>query len=324
VLLFTSNRPCGELYAGGLSRRYFLPFVELLEARLVQVRVGGGLDYRLEGAAAGAGPAGAAGPGAAEGPDSLEAGSRGGGGYMLVGAGAQLGRAGEALRRRWGEALRAAGLQEARAQLPVGFGRALALARAAAPPAAGCAEAAAAPVAAFFTFEELCGGGVGGQHLSQVDCLALAQVDCLYLQGLPQLGPARRDEARRLVTLLDVLYDAGTALRVSAAVPPALLFVPLLEAAREQGVSPDLGLARGPGAGLLQRAGGGGGWAAGAGGRRGQEQGGGGAGTGGGQQDDLLPGDVNAGVPRHVLAEEVLMYRRASSRLAEMTGRPGG
>lgn len=36
------------------------------------------------------------------------------------------------------------------------------------------------------------------------------------LQAIPQLGPQQRDEARRLVTLLDVAYDRGTALVCSA------------------------------------------------------------------------------------------------------------
>jgi hypothetical protein len=31
----------------------------------------------------------------------------------------------------------------------------------------------------------------------------------VYIRGIPQLQVAQRDEARRLVTLMDILYDAG-------------------------------------------------------------------------------------------------------------------
>lgn len=183
-------------------------------------------------------------------------------------------------------------------------------------------------------------------QLSQMDFLALAkQLHTIYLAGIPQLRPGMRDEARRLVTLLDVLYDAGAVLRCSAQVQPQLLFVPLLAAAQKAGVNPQLGratkldpaLLRSAAEASLQQeiatvldlapsstgsrmptpAGDAG---------RGQDEGGarqgGGSrwGGGGGQQDSLLPQDaVNADVPSALLAEEVLMYHRASSRLAEMT-----
>jgi hypothetical protein len=72
--------------------------------------------------------------------------------------------------------------------------------------------------AAYFTFDQLCGRhGLRrrvdeGGPLSAVDCLALVDCGCraVYVEGVPQLGLARRDEARRLVTLVDLLYDRGT------------------------------------------------------------------------------------------------------------------
>jgi cell division protein ZapE len=44
----TSNRPPGDLYLGGLNRELFLPFIELIEKRMLVVAVDGPTDYRLE------------------------------------------------------------------------------------------------------------------------------------------------------------------------------------------------------------------------------------------------------------------------------------
>jgi cell division protein ZapE len=44
----TSNRPPGDLYKGGLNRELFLPFIALIERRMLVVPVNGPTDYRLE------------------------------------------------------------------------------------------------------------------------------------------------------------------------------------------------------------------------------------------------------------------------------------
>jgi cell division protein ZapE len=44
----TSNRPPRDLYLGGLNRELFLPFIELIEERMLVVAVDGPTDYRLE------------------------------------------------------------------------------------------------------------------------------------------------------------------------------------------------------------------------------------------------------------------------------------
>jgi cell division protein ZapE len=44
----TSNRPPSDLYLGGLNRELFLPFIELIQQRMLVVEVNGPTDYRLE------------------------------------------------------------------------------------------------------------------------------------------------------------------------------------------------------------------------------------------------------------------------------------
>ena len=62
--------------------------------------------------------------------------------------------------------------------------------------------------AAYCSFDELCGPRPGEAALGAADYLALAAVaDALYLSGLPRLESRKRDEARRLVTLVDALDD---------------------------------------------------------------------------------------------------------------------
>ena len=47
----------------------------------------------------------------------------------------------------------------------------------------------------------------------------------LFLDGVPVLGPANQQEARRFVTLIDALYEAGTRLVALAAAAPEALYV---------------------------------------------------------------------------------------------------
>jgi cell division protein ZapE len=47
-LVTTSNRPPSDLYQDGLNRELFIPFIELIEKRLLVVEVNGPTDYRLD------------------------------------------------------------------------------------------------------------------------------------------------------------------------------------------------------------------------------------------------------------------------------------
>ena len=70
------------------------------------------------------------------------------------------------------------------------------------------------------TFAELCGTALGPQ-----DYLAVAErFHTLFLQDMPLLTPANHHEARRLVTLIDALYEAGTRLVALAAASPEALY----------------------------------------------------------------------------------------------------
>jgi cell division protein ZapE len=65
---------------------------------------------------------------------------------------------------------------------------------------------------ALFSFADLC-----MKPLGPIDYLAISQAfHTILLAGIPRLGPERRAEARRLVALVDTLYDAHTGLIVSA------------------------------------------------------------------------------------------------------------
>lgn len=47
VIVTTSNLPPDRLYADGLNRKLFLPFIKLLGEKLDVIELGGGIDYRL-------------------------------------------------------------------------------------------------------------------------------------------------------------------------------------------------------------------------------------------------------------------------------------
>ena len=70
------------------------------------------------------------------------------------------------------------------------------------------------------SFAELCEAALGAQ-----DYLALAeQFHTVFLEGLPVLTPAQRNEAKRFVTLVDALYEARARLVVLAEAQPEALY----------------------------------------------------------------------------------------------------
>ena len=78
----------------------------------------------------------------------------------------------------------------------------------------------AAKGVARFSFEALC-----ARPLGPSDYLALAaRYHTLIVDQVPQLGPARHNEARRFITLIDTLYESRTKLVIAAAAPPDELY----------------------------------------------------------------------------------------------------
>ena len=74
--------------------------------------------------------------------------------------------------------------------------------------------------AARFTFAQLCEKPLGAS-----DYLEIAKrFDVVFIDQIPHLGPARRNETKRFIILIDALYDASVRLFASAvAMPEALL-----------------------------------------------------------------------------------------------------
>jgi cell division protein ZapE len=71
------------------------------------------------------------------------------------------------------------------------------------------------------SFASLCGVALGPN-----DYIAIAgQFHTVFLEGVPKLTPAKREEARRFVTLVDALYEARARLIVLAEAEPAALYV---------------------------------------------------------------------------------------------------
>lgn len=78
----------------------------------------------------------------------------------------------------------------------------------------------AARDAARFTFDQLCRSALGPR-----DYLAVAtRYGAVFLDRIPRLTPAERNEAKRFVTLIDALYEAKTKLICSADAAPFDLY----------------------------------------------------------------------------------------------------
>ena len=74
---------------------------------------------------------------------------------------------------------------------------------------------------AWFRFDELC-----DRPLAAADYLALAErYAAVILEGIPRLGPQRRNAAQRLHILIDALYEARTLFIAAAEVPPDDIYV---------------------------------------------------------------------------------------------------
>ena len=183
VVVCTSNTAPDDLYAGGLQRALFLPFIALLKTRVDVVEVAGPNDHRQG---------------------------------RMHGRRVYLVPADEAAETELGLIFKdlAAGAAPHPATIAVEGGRYLHIPR-------------AGPKVAWFTASELI-----GEALSAADYLALVHnYDTVILSHIPRLTAEQRNEARRLITLIDVLYDNGTRLIASADCLPEFVYAHGLHAA---------------------------------------------------------------------------------------------
>lgn len=71
-----------------------------------------------------------------------------------------------------------------------------------------------------FHFDELC-----ARPLGAADYLAIVRrYGAIFIDHIPQMGPEKRDEAKRFVTLIDAVYESRTKLVCSAAAAPGDLY----------------------------------------------------------------------------------------------------
>ena len=177
----TSNRPPRDLYKDGLNRELFIPFIELIEQRMLVVEINGPTDYRLErltGIEVWHVP---------NGPEAT----------------ADLSRAFFQLTDY---------PIEDRAKVPseeieVGGGRTLHVPK-------------SLKGVAVFSFKRLCGEPRGA-----TDYLAIARrYHSVIIVGIPVMGPDKRNEAARFMTLIDALYEHKVKLLAAADAEPAGLY----------------------------------------------------------------------------------------------------
>lgn len=174
ILITTSNYPPDRLYEGGLQRKRFLPFIDLIKQKMEIIEVNGPTDHRAR----------------------------------------ELGRTNtyfhpltanntEKCARLFHEFTK--GTQTSLHRIPL-KGREI--------------HVQAADNVAWCSFAELCELPVGAE-----DYLALAKTfHTIFITGVPRLGYDRRNEAKRFMTLIDVLYEARTRIVLTAEEPAERLY----------------------------------------------------------------------------------------------------
>jgi cell division protein ZapE len=175
TLVCTSNRPPDDLYKDGINRQLFVPFIDMLKARMEIVPVKGPHDYRLDRLRAARTWFSPIDPDNERQFDQLW--------RDMLGADEEIGATLEVLGRKehWPRA--AGGLLRAH-------------------------------------FASLCAQALGPQ-----DYLAIAErFHTVFVEQMPKLTPDKRDQARRLATLIDTLYEARARLVVLAAGEPEMLY----------------------------------------------------------------------------------------------------
>ncbi|BCP55650.1 cell division protein ZapE [Kaistia sp. 32K] len=175
VLVATSNVAPDDLYAGGLNRTLFLPFIDLLKTRVEVVRLAARTDYRHEKTSRAP--------------------------VYLTPLGPE---SDAALDAAW---LQLTSTSHGEASTLAVLGRDVYVPQ-------------AVDGVARFDFADLCAKPLGAS-----DYLAIAHAfHTVIIDHIPVMGDARRNEAKRFITLIDALYDGHVKIVVSAAAEPAGLY----------------------------------------------------------------------------------------------------
>lgn len=194
----TSNRRPDDLYKDGLNRQLFVPFIEMIKKKLVVMEMGEGVDHRQDRLS---GERVYFSPNTAEARAAVDH-------LWHEMTGARREAPGPASTEM--AANRERGLQLASGEgliLKVN-GRDVELPRY----RNGVARV---------SFWDLC-----GQPLGPADYLAVAEnVRVLMLEDVPRMDISKFNEAKRFVTLIDALYEAGVQLIVTAADEPERLYL---------------------------------------------------------------------------------------------------
>jgi len=204
VMVATSNVAPDDLYASGINREVFLPFLDALRERCDFFEMQGRHDYRSRAAEAGLLR------GAYIWQDGLMPASAAPEHFPI-------------LQRALGLAAASKTVTPRPVEIDVGFGRTLHCSTAWSLPCD--AEGAETKEVVHFKFDELCRSATGPS-----EWVGLADfADAMIISDVPQFAVHDEDAARRFITFVDIVYDRQKFLVITAESSPAKIFFDLVE-----------------------------------------------------------------------------------------------